>query len=191
MLVGGNGSGKTTFYNSFLKPSGIPFINADNIARQQFPEDPEGKSYEASALAATERDRQLAAGASFCFETVFSHPSKIDFIVKAKNSGYRVKLVYIHLEDPRLNVARVSVRVTQGGHSVPEDKIRSRIPRTMQQVASVVGLVDELLIFDNSSLLNPYELVAHLADGKVIYVKSAPPLWSTEMLRSEKKREAE
>ena len=64
---------------------------------------------------------------SFCFETVFSHESKIDFLARAKANGYKIILVYIHLFDANLNEARVKQRTSEGGHSVPIEKIHSRI----------------------------------------------------------------
>src|SRR5690606_16199082 len=77
LLVGGKGSGKSTFYERFLARRNLPFINADNIARSLWPEEPEKYSYAAALIAEKERFRFLEEGASFCFEAVFSHPSKV------------------------------------------------------------------------------------------------------------------
>jgi hypothetical protein len=70
----------------------------------------------------------LQEGRNFYFETVFSHPSKIDFVAHAKALGYQIILVFIHLEPTALNKARVKQRTEEGGHTVPEDKIENRIP---------------------------------------------------------------
>lgn len=84
LLAGGNGAGKSTFYHTQLEPLGFPFVNAAIIAEQI-------------------RKDLLQQGSSFCFETVFSHHSKIDFAVQAKTSGYEIILVFIHLENISLN----------------------------------------------------------------------------------------
>lgn len=80
VLAGANGSGKSTFYRKFLADTGIPFINADEIAKVKFPD----KTVEANQKAQAEAHRlyheHLDKGASFCYETVFSHHSKIEFI---------------------------------------------------------------------------------------------------------------
>ena len=76
MLVGGNGSGKSTFYEQMLKPKGMPFINADIIAKEAFPDDPVNNSHKAARIAEELRFDKLRQGYSFCFETVFSHVSK-------------------------------------------------------------------------------------------------------------------
>ena len=119
MLVGGNGAGKSTFYRLTLEPLGLPFVNADLLARIVFPEDPEAHSYEAAQLAERQRMALLQKGVSFCFETVYSHPSKIDFIAQAKALGYQIIMVWIHLESPALNQARIASRVSEGGHGLP------------------------------------------------------------------------
>ena len=107
VLVGGNGAGKTTFYETFLEHLGIPFINTDRIAEKLYPEDPEGGSYDAAVVADIMRSDLIATGDSFCFESAFSHPSKVDFLASAKALGYHINLVMIHLSLPEVNIARV------------------------------------------------------------------------------------
>lgn len=160
ILVGGNGAGKSTFYKTRLQPKGLPFINADIIAKELFPDSPEEHSYDAAILAEEQRNRLLLEGRSFCFETVFSHPSKIDFVAKAKAYGYEINLVFIHLNNPSLNKARVLQRVKEGGHNVPDDKIEGRIPRVLDNVQKAISLCDQVLILDNSSLDNPFKPMA-------------------------------
>lgn len=101
LLAGGNGSGKSTFYRMFIETRGIRFINADLIARDMT-EEPEHVNYKAARLAERLCHDLLSQGLTFCFETVFSHASKIDFIAKAKSLGYEVILIYIHLGNPDL-----------------------------------------------------------------------------------------
>ncbi|MEN8180655.1 MAG: zeta toxin family protein, partial [Pseudomonadota bacterium] len=140
ILAGGNGAGKSTFYRRFLSPLGVPFVNADLIARNMDSQHPEAVSYAAAKLAGRLRCDLLRAGVSFCFETVFSHPSKIDFVAEAKVLGYEVVLVFIHLQMDELNQARVAQRVVEGGHNVPAEKIVSRIPPTLQHIRTVLPL---------------------------------------------------
>ncbi len=178
MLVGGNGAGKTTFYEQFLQPKNLPFINADLIAKELFPKSQEESSLKAAKLAEQIRMENLREGNNFCFETVFSHPSKIDFIATAKALGYRIYLIWIHVEHAELNVARVAQRVEDGGHSVPEDKIHTRIPKMIENVKQAMVLCDEVLVFDNSRLDNPFQLILSIIDGEVTYRLSDPlPKW--------------
>lgn len=174
VLAGANGAGKSTFQKLYLQS--LPFVNADLLAKSFFPDDPEGQSYAAARLAKQLRENLLSRGISFCFETVFSHPSKIDFVARAKGLGYEINMIYIHLEMPDLNVARVAQRVASGGHTVPERKVRERIARTLENVSQALPLCDRCDILDNSSSTNPYRRVACWQDGElVVFVSPAPP----------------
>lgn len=175
LLAGANGAGKSTFQAWYLQD--LPFVNADLLARRFFPEDPEGSSYRAAELAKQLRDDLLCRGGSFCFETVFSHPSKIDFLAQAKSHGYEIILIYIHLDLPDLNVARVAQRVTMGGHAVPENKIRERIKRTLDNVSIAIPLCDRCEILDNSNADDPFRRIARWQDGEFTLFASPAPGW--------------
>lgn len=181
MLVGGNGAGKSTFYELALKPLGMPFINADIIAKEVYPDAPQANSYNAAELAKAMRFEQLHSGNSFCFETVFSHPSKIDFIAKAKALGYQVILVFIHVDTSCLNKARVSQRVIDGGHSVPEEKIEGRIPRVLANVQAAIPLCDDVRVLDNSRLDTPFNPI--LTIKKAVRTEHVTPLprWAKQL----------
>ncbi len=182
MLVGANGAGKSTFYRKFLEPLGMPFVNADILAKQLFPDDPEGNSYEAAKLAEKMRDQLLLEGTNFCFETVFSHASKIDFIAKAKALGYQIILVFIHVESKALNNARISQRVEEGGHFVPEEKVEGRIPRTLANVRTALPLCDQVRILDNSSYIDPFRQVATIRHQVLTPHMTPMPDWAAEVL---------
>ncbi|MCF6255574.1 MAG: dephospho-CoA kinase [Gammaproteobacteria bacterium] len=100
---GGNGAGKSTFYRLFLASTGLPFVNADILAKELNAEQPKVVSYKVAKLAGKLCLDLLRTGTSFCFETVFSHPSKIDFLAAAKSAGYEIIFVYIHLQNDQLN----------------------------------------------------------------------------------------
>lgn len=182
LLVGGNGSGKSTFYRNWLAPLGLPFVNADIIAKEIFPESPEQHSYEAALIAEEMRMSLLQEGRSFCFETVFSHPTKIDFVAKAKALGYEVIMVFIHLGQIQLNKARVSQRVVSGGHNVPEDKIESRVPRVIENVKTAIPLCNQTRILDNSSYQDPYKPVAVIKEGHINEIMDPMPEWALYLL---------
>jgi predicted ABC-type ATPase len=182
VLAGGNGTGKSTFFDHYLSKYGIKFVNADLIARTMDKDHPERLSYQAATLATEMRENMIAQGESFCFETVFSHESKIDFIAVAKAHGYTVILVYIHLTDPSLNEARVYQRTLVGGHDVPAEKIHSRIPRTMKNIKTALPLVDEAWILDNSSGQNRFQQIAILKKGSCDKKVNPLPAWVTDLL---------
>jgi len=181
VLAGGNGAGKSTFYQLYLKARGLKLVNADIIAKQINHAHPELAGYHAAKLTEKLRYDLLSKGQSFCFETVFSHPSKIDFIAQAKSLGYEIVLVYIHLINNELNQARVAQRVSEGGHNVPTDKIINRIPKTMANIMTALPLADTVQLYDNSSKTNPFQGVAQIQAGTLI-VDGPLPVWANEIL---------
>ena len=182
MLAGGNGAGKSTFYSSQLRPLGIPFVNADEIAKERFPHDPEGNSYGAALAAQELLQEQLHAGRELCFETVFSHPSKIDLLRQAKSLGYRIHLVMIHLPSADLNKARIAQRVAAGGHNVPADKVEARIPRMLANVRQAIPLCDGVLILDNSAADSPHRPLVSILDGEVTPHQDPLPEWARRLI---------
>ena len=183
ILAGGNGAGKSTFYRTRLATKGLAFINADIIARQLYPDAPESHSYDAARIAAEIRSQLLEQGRSFCFETVFSHPSKIDFVAEAKALGYEIILVFMHLGDSNLNQARVAQRVSEGGHDVPADKVINRIPRTLKNIRIALPLCDQVYVLDNATYSNPFKQIATLSNGMLEIHQKALPAWAVELLK--------
>lgn len=168
LLAGANGSGKSTFYRFRLKRLGLPFINADDIAQGYDQPLTDELSWQAAQEAATLRDTMIREQRSFCTETVFSHPSKLELLREAKRAGYLVTLIYCHLDMPELNVARVRHRVSRGGHPVPEDRIRSRYERTYALMADALKIVDRAWLFDNSDFDHPYRTAARIERGTAV-----------------------
>lgn len=182
LVVGPNGAGKSTFVALTLAPL-LPrsvFVNADEIARQRWPDDPAAHAYDAARIAADTRAKLVEAGVSFMAETVFSHPSKLDLIRSAQDAGY-VIAVHVLLVPEDLAVERVARRVRHGGHDVPEDKIRERHRRLWQLVVEAIEIADTATIYDNSRLKGPC-VVAQLTAGTVI---GAPtwPVWAEDLSR--------
>jgi len=184
ILAGGNGAGKSTFYRTQLAPLGLPFINADILAKELYPQSPEEHSYDAAKLATEMRFRLLHEGRSFCFETVFSHPSKIDFVAQAKVLAYEIILVFVHLDTVYLNQARVAQRISEGGHNVPDEKVASRIPRLLQNIKKTLPLCEQVYILNNSRLDSPFQQVAIIRHGQTIQLKISLPDWAKDLLEN-------
>jgi predicted ABC-type ATPase len=183
LVVGSNGAGKSTFIALTLAPQlpGSVVVNADEIARQRWPDDPASHAYDAAQVAADTRAKLIELGRSFVAETVSSHPSKLDLIATARAGGFTVVL-HVLLVPENLAVERVRHRVAAGGHDVPEIKIRQRHRRLWALVAEAVALSDIATVYDNSRLRGP-RIVAQLSGGEIV---GSPdwPAWAPEVLRS-------
>lgn len=181
LIVGPNGAGKSTFVEARLAPllPGSVFVNADVIAKQRWPDSPEEHSYEAARIAATLRDALIAAGESFIAETVFSHPSKLDLVEHARRAGY-VVVLHVVLVPVEVSVARVAERVVEGGHRVPEQKIRERFERVWPLVAAAVDRVDHATVYDNTAP-DVTRIVARFVDGDPVG-EATWPAWTPAAL---------
>ncbi len=168
LVVGPNGAGKSTFVRLVLTPTwpSADFVNADQIAAQKWPDDPEGHAYEAAAVAASTRSRLIELRRPFIAETVFSHPSKLDLMDEAARAGYYVAL-HVLMVPEALAVVRVDYRVASGGHGVPIDKIRQRYRRLWANVADAVPKAASATFWDNANLNGPRP-VATFIDGVVV-----------------------
>jgi predicted ABC-type ATPase len=183
LVVGPNGAGKSTFVALTLARllPGSVFVNADEIARQRWPDDPASHAYDAAQVAADTRSKLIELGRSFIAETVFSHQSKLDLIQSAHAAGYIVVL-HVLLVPEDLAVERVKHRVRAGGHDVPETKIRERHRRLWVLVAAAIARSDTATVYDNSRRSGP-RIVAQLSGGGIVG-RAARPVWAPEILRS-------
>jgi predicted ABC-type ATPase len=181
LLAGPNGAGKSTLYDMIIGPATrLEFVNADVIAARRWPKNPAGKSYDAATIAANRRAQLIKGRKSFVTETVFSHESKLELVQAAVDAGYLVTL-HIVLVPEALAVARVASRVGQGGHTVPEDKIRERYRRLWPLVTKAVSVVDHATVYDNSRARTPFRIVASFERGTATGEPSWP-VWTPQAL---------
>lgn len=178
LIAGPNGAGKSTFYDTVLKPRvQAPFINADIIQRDEL-KDPSGEAaYEAAKIASARRDDCLRSGRSFVTETVFSHPSKLEMLGAARKAGFRIVIFHLHLGSADLAVARVAARIEEGGHPVPENKIRERYARNQQLIHDAVLMADKGAVYDASQLNQAPRLLAKTSHGQADWTAQDLPEW--------------
>jgi len=177
VVAGPNGSGKTTFCTRVLIPATrLPCVNADEIARARWPGREEAHGHDAARAAEQERNRRIAARSSFIAETVFSHPSKLDLVLRAGAAGYLVTL-HIVLVPEELSVARVRLRAEQGGHTVPIAKVRARYRRLWPLLEKAALAADETVVYDNTRAAAPFRVVARYRNGQT-ELAGAWPAWS-------------
>ncbi|GHG98591.1 zeta toxin family protein [Pseudodonghicola xiamenensis] len=178
LLAGPNGAGKSTLYQTRVAPSFAgPFINADIIQRDELRDLSMQASYRAARVAEARRIDMLEAGRSFATETVFSHPSKLDIIKAARSRGYLVVVMHVGVDSPDLSVGRVRARTEEGGHDVPEEKIRARYDRGRPFIREAVLQADRGMVFDNSRLNQAPGQMLVFASGRLIKASPTLPQW--------------
>jgi predicted ABC-type ATPase len=143
VFAGPNGSGKSTITK--LMPCYGVYVNADDIKKEHSLTDIKA-AQEAEAL----RNKLIERNDDFTFETVLSTDRNLLLLQKAKKSGYEVRCVYVLTCNADINVERVRDRVREGGHDVPEDKIRSRYVKALELLPQLIDVCDKIFIYDNS-----------------------------------------
>lgn len=153
IIAGPNGAGKTTFAREFLpKEAGVlHFVNADLIAAGLSPLRPSLAALAAGRLMLKEIDRLAAERENFAFESTLSGRSYLSRIRRWKADGYRIEILFLKLDSPRLALARIRTRVKQGGHAVPRADVLRRFDRSWQNFLHLYRpLADAWSIYDNS-----------------------------------------
>lgn len=135
-------------------------------------------SYLAAGCADLIRQELLLTKESFSFETVMSSRDKVLLLGRAQALGYRTYLYFVATADPEINISRVQNRVSAGGHSVPEEKIRARYDRSLGLLWEAIRFTNRAYIFDNSFLQGEHLLVAEITDGSDILIATGEvPQW--------------
>ncbi len=156
IVAGPNGAGKSTFTNFGIveKAAGSELIrlNADERTKEIVAQNPDTPA--PNLRAAEETDAELASlieeGVSFLIETVLSSDKYIDDVQRAIQLGYAVGMIYVALAPPEDSVRRVALRVSQGGHDVPIERIVARWYRSLDMLGAFIPYLTALYVFDNT-----------------------------------------
>jgi predicted ABC-type ATPase len=185
VVCGPNGSGKTSITKKILKYEWLEnctYINPDEIARDIFGDwnSPEA-IIDAANYAKEQRYNLLQNGRSIIFETVLSSTEKLDFIWKAKENGYFIRIFFVCTDSPTINASRIARRVIQGGHDVPIPKIISRYSKSIVNCALISTFVDRLYVYDNSRENKEPLLLFRSSSGQLKKTYRNIHLWASEI----------
>lgn len=187
IIAGPNGSGKTTITEQLLNDkwgADSIYINPDNIAKEMFGDwNSEESVLKAAKYATEQRNDLLEQRRNFVFETVLSSEEKVDFIRKAKDAGYFIRVFYVSTSSPRINASRIAGRYMEGGHTVPIEKIISRYSKSLINCSRIIPIIDRLYIYDNSIENETARLLFRFSDGKLAKIYETDiPVWAMVIL---------
>lgn len=153
MIAGPNGAGKTSAAMTLL-PDYLnirEFVNADEIARGLSPLNPNAAASAAGCIMKERINYLIEARQNFAFETTAAGVARRLAMQKCRDAGYATSIVFLYLSSPALAIERVKLRVSQGGHDIPEQQIISRFYAGLKNLFTVyVHLADAVEIYDNS-----------------------------------------
>ncbi len=187
VIAGPNGSGKTSVTSKILHHEWLEdseYINPDNVARNVFGDWNNQDSVLKAANYCNEwRECCLSERKSHIFETVMSAVDKVDYILRAKEAGFFIRLFFVSTESPTINAKRVANRVLNGGHDVPIPKIISRYDKSIANCIALAPYVDRLYVYDNSIEDAEARLLFRLGNGELVkrYVDELPD-WASTIL---------
>lgn len=152
IIAGCNGAGKTTASYTILPEilNCKEFVNADEIAKGLSPFQPEKVAFESGRIMLERIDVLLNSDESFAFETTLSTKTYKRRLLKAKDLGFTIKLLFFWLPSIEMAINRVAIRVSEGGHNIPNDIIARRYKRGIENLFKIyLPLCDSFLILDN------------------------------------------
>jgi predicted ABC-type ATPase len=180
VIAGPNAAGKTTVHHAHLRACGPRFLKADVVAREigLLPHD-------AARAAIALREELLVQRESFVLETVFSDPAgdKLGFLKRAVECGYTVVPCFVGISGPEVSEERVSMRVSQGGHDVPTDRLFARYPRRMANLRQAIRELPRVWSFDNDDLGISFRKVAVFEQGGLIDRSATIRSWLKPLLK--------
>lgn len=140
IISGCNGAGKTTASFTILPEilNCKEFVNADNIAFGLSPFQPEKVAFEAGRIMLERIDTLLNLNENFAFETTLATKSYMHKLLRAKQNGYTIKLLFFWLPTIEMAINRVSMRVSEGGHDIPTSTIAKRYSREIENLYTFV-----------------------------------------------------
>jgi predicted ABC-type ATPase len=179
ILAGPNGAGKSTISESLLKGTlGIRhYVNADTLARGLSAFNFDEMAFKAGKIMLEHLHDLASERVNFAFETTLASRTFAPWITDLRKTGYQFHLYFVWVPSAEVSISRVRNRVVLGGHGVPDETIRRRYQRGLENFFRLyMPLTDSWEFFDNDNPLQP-KLVAmgngtmELADDDTLWAK--------------------
>ena len=130
IIAGANGSGKTTFSNQLIKETSYAFLNADNIERELNEPSSGISKLKAGRIFFAQLDSLIVDNQPFILESTLAGNYLKKVLERIKARHYKIKLLYIFLENPETCIQRIDGRVKKGGHFIPDEDVIRRYYRS-------------------------------------------------------------
>jgi predicted ABC-type ATPase len=203
VLAGTNGAGKSSLAGAAFLRAGVEFFNPDQAARLILARN-RGLGLEAANSAAWQQgtrllERAITERLTFAFETTLGGRTITALLERALATGLEVRVWYVGLSSPELHLARIRARVAQGGHDIPEARVRARYDSSRLNLIRLLPTLTELRVHDNSAEADPAAgvapepmLVVHMVRGAI--GRACPltrtPAWAKPILAAAMKSAA-
>lgn len=179
LIAGPNGSGKSTLTESVeLRGRGI-LVDPDAVARELNPSNPQSVALAAGREVLKRIQEYFERSETFAVETTLSSHASLALIEDARKRGYETHLIFVALNSPEKNVARVRSRAQLGGHFIPDEDVRRRYYRSIANLRLAIRKVDVAKVYDNSG--QAHQLVLTARNGVITSRSNKPPVWLPDL----------
>jgi predicted ABC-type ATPase len=199
VLAGVNGAGKSSIGGFLLTQAGLSWFNPDTFARELIAAtgcDVDSANAHAWHESVRRLDEAVAKRQTHAFETTLGGRT-VAAKIQAAAATHDVIIWFCGLDSPERHLDRVRARVSQGGHDIPEAKIRARYPQAQHNLIALMPHVAHLRVYDNSVEAAPGDpvpdpvLVMELDAGRLIYPAASDrralertPEWAKALLEA-------
>lgn len=180
VYAGVNGAGKTTMYRMNKTKSEEGRINSDEILRE-FGGDwkKDSDQFRAGKIALQRKEEYLQKGISYSQETTLATRYIIKDAIKARELGYITEMHYVSVESADIAIERVKNRVKDGGHGIPDDLVRRRYEKSLNNLKLAIESFNTVYIYDNTEL---FKHCATYLNGELIHSILDLPKWFKDVL---------
>jgi predicted ABC-type ATPase len=199
VLAGVDGAGKSSVGGALLAEHDLAWFNPDTYTRELTAQLGLGLA-EANARAREHGRLQLETamvnGSNYAFETLLGADEIPRMLAKATHT-HRVAMLFCGLSSPEQHIERVRSRVANGGHDIPENKIRERWVVSRANLIKLLPRLAQLQVFDNSIEAAPGKdipdpkLVLEMIDGRIAFPTAedatalhATPEWARPIVQA-------
>jgi predicted ABC-type ATPase len=157
IVAGPNGAGKSTMARRLVGNTlGIRhYVNADTLARGLSEFNFDAMAIKAGKIMLEHLHDLAKERVNFAFETTLASRTFAPWIAELKKTGYQFHLFFVWVPAAEVSIHRVRNRVMLGGHGIPEETIRRRYLRGLENFFRLYQpLTDGWEFYDND---NPQE----------------------------------
>jgi predicted ABC-type ATPase len=182
VIAGPDGSGKTSITEAMMRQQWMQdceYVNIENIARNHFGDwnSPDALS-QASEWVKKHLDNCLEDERDLVVESELSSNDNVEFVLRAMQLGYFVRLFFVATHSPSVNAARIAQRVMEGGHEAPISQIIARYSKSISNAVILARAVDRAYVYDNSVDNTPPTLCFRASEGRITKRNAMSAAWS-------------
>lgn len=180
ILAGPNGAGKSTFAENsdlqFITDLGIESFDYDLEYKKLYAEFQsimtnqieENLGSRAKEIFEERANQAIEDKSHFSFQTNYDKSYTEKWRVKFEAAGFDTELYFLYVDSIELCIRRVEKRITEGGHSVPENQIIERYKKGLANYDSTFHSFDKVILIDTSQDKN--KLLFEMSNKEPIYI---------------------